>query len=84
MGEKLFETDVIVVNSTFAQNKRPAFYDDTLLVYWVDMIIFLDFKETYTIFQFYLKEKIVHGKVEHMQIALYFLNPFKWNYFYGT
>ena len=33
MGEKLFETDVIVCNSTFAQNKRPAFYDDTLLVY---------------------------------------------------
>ena len=24
-GEKLLETDVIVVNSTFAQNKRPAF-----------------------------------------------------------
>ena len=38
------------------------------------MIIFLDFKETCTIFQFYLKEKIVHGKVEHMQIAPLILN----------
>ena len=44
---------------------------EPLLVYWVDRIIFLNFKETYTIFQFYLKEKIVHGKVEHMQIARY-------------
>ena len=33
------------------------------------IFIFLNFKVTYTIFQFYFKEKIVHPKVEHMQIA---------------
>ena len=33
-------------------------------------MIFLNVKETYTIFQCYLKENIVYGKVEHMQIAL--------------
>jgi len=36
-----------------------------------DKIIFLNFKETYTILQFYLKEKIVHGKVEHI-VSVFF------------